>query len=206
MHSIARSLSFCYAQINLWGRKWQHAPVFWPGESMDRGAWRATSGHTQLDTAEQLSKQTQPENLNCRTLIACRCVCVWESLSCVRVLRPYCPWGFQARILEWVAIFLLPGIFLSQEWKLRLLCLLHWQEDSLPTGCLWVDQINTQMLIIYNTGKYEIISLYKFFFAVWYLWILNSEGVISQSVSWYFVICKLWLYYLKKIQYLEIII
>ena len=182
-----------HSSILAWRISWTEEPG---------GLHGVTHSWTRL---KQLSKQTRPENPNCRTLIPVS-VCVRESLSCVRVLRPYCLWGFQARILGWVAIFLLPGIFLSQGWKLRLLCLLHWQEDSLPTGCLWVDQINTQMLIIYNTGKYEIISLYKFFFAVWYLWILNSEGVISQSVSWYFVICKLWLYYLKKIQYLEIII
>ena len=105
----------------------------------------------------------------CVCVCVCEFVCVCESLSCVWLLWPYCPWGFQAGILEWVAIFLLQGIFPIQGWNLRLLCLLHWQEDSLSTGCLSVDQINTQMLIIYNTGKYEIISLYKFFFAVWYL-------------------------------------
>ena len=39
----------------------------------------------------------------------------------------------QARILEWIAIHsLLQGIFLIQGSKLRLLCLLLWQEDSLP--------------------------------------------------------------------------
>lgn len=36
--------------------------------------------------------------------------------------------------------------------------------------------------------------------------ILNSLGVISASVSWPSVICKLWLYYFKKIQYLKIVI
>ena len=37
---------------------------------------------------------------------------------------------FQARILEWVAIFLLQGIFLTQGSNT---CLQHWQVDSLPT-------------------------------------------------------------------------
>ena len=36
---------------------------------------------------------------------------------------------FQARILEWVAVLLLQGIFLTQGLNL---CLLHWQADSLP--------------------------------------------------------------------------
>ena len=39
---------------------------------------------------------------------------------------------FQARILECVAIFLFQGIFLIQGSNLHPLCLLHWQEDSLP--------------------------------------------------------------------------
>ena len=38
----------------------------------------------------------------------------------------------QAKILEWVAIFLLQGIFQSQGSNSSLLSLLHWQADSLP--------------------------------------------------------------------------
>ena len=39
---------------------------------------------------------------------------------------------FQARILEWVAISLSRGIFLTQGSNSYLLCLLHWQADYLP--------------------------------------------------------------------------
>ena len=39
----------------------------------------------------------------------------------------------QARILEWVALFLLQGIFPTQGSNLRFLCLLPWQVGSLPT-------------------------------------------------------------------------
>ena len=45
---------------------------------------------------------------------------------------------FQARILEWVAIFLLQGIFLTQGSNLCLLRVLHWQGGSLlsaPPDC-----------------------------------------------------------------------
>ena len=38
----------------------------------------------------------------------------------------------QARILKSVAISFSRGIFPSQEWNPRFLCLLHWQVDSLP--------------------------------------------------------------------------
>ena len=41
-------------------------------------------------------------------------------------------WIFQARILEWVAISFLQGIFSTQGLNLCLKCLLHWQTDSLP--------------------------------------------------------------------------
>ena len=41
------------------------------------------------------------------------------------------PGLLQARILEWVAMAS-SRIFLTQGWKLPLLCLLHWQADSLP--------------------------------------------------------------------------
>ena len=40
-------------------------------------------------------------------------------------------WIFQARILECASI-LPQGIFLIQVLNPRLLCLLHWQTDSLP--------------------------------------------------------------------------
>ena len=39
---------------------------------------------------------------------------------------------FQVRILEWVAISYSRGSFLTQGRNPPLLCLLHWQEDSLP--------------------------------------------------------------------------
>ena len=39
---------------------------------------------------------------------------------------------FQARTLEWVAISYYRGIFLTQRLNSSLLCLLHWQVDSLP--------------------------------------------------------------------------
>jgi len=41
----------------LWRRKWQPTPVFWPGKSMDRGAWWATvhGVHKESDTTERLA-------------------------------------------------------------------------------------------------------------------------------------------------------
>ena len=42
----------------------------------------------------------------------------------------------QARILEWVAIFLLQGIFLTQESNPHLLHLLHWQVILYPCATI----------------------------------------------------------------------
>ena len=82
--------------------------------------------------------------------------CSWKEMTCLgfknRLLllchTQSCPtlcdtmecslWGssvhgiFQARILEWVAIFYSKGISLTQGSNPCLLCLLHWQVDSLP--------------------------------------------------------------------------
>ena len=46
--------------------------------------------------------------------------------------RLLCPWNFPGRNTEAGYHFLLEGIFPTQELILHLLCLLHWQVDSLP--------------------------------------------------------------------------
>ena len=63
-----------------------------------------------------------------------------QSLSCVQSLRPYgpkparlllCPWDFPGKNTGVGCHFLLHGIFPTQGSNLCLLCLLHWQVDSL---------------------------------------------------------------------------
>ena len=70
---------------------------------------------------------------------ACVCVClVTQSYSTFcNPIDCSLPGSFvhgilQARILEWVAISSSRGIFPTQGSEPRLLCLLHWQADSLP--------------------------------------------------------------------------
>ena len=43
-----------------------------------------------------------------------------------------CPWNFPGKITGMGCHFLLQGIFPTQGSNLHLLCLLHWQADSLP--------------------------------------------------------------------------
>ena len=45
--------------------------------------------------------------------------------------RLLCPWDSPGKNAEVGCHFLLQGIFAAQESNLHLLCLLHWQEDSL---------------------------------------------------------------------------
>ena len=47
-----------------------------------------------------------------------------------------CPWDFPGKNIEVGCHFLLQGIFLTQGSNLHLLCLLHWQADSLPLSHL----------------------------------------------------------------------
>ena len=69
------------------------------------------------------------------------CVC---AQSCLTLCNPidYSPPGssvhgiFPARIQEWVAIFILQGLFRTQRSNLCLLHLLHWQADPLPLSHL----------------------------------------------------------------------
>ena len=62
-------------------------------------------------------------------LVARSCLTLRNPLDC-SLPSSFVHGIFQARILEWVAIFLLQGIFLTQGSNT---CLLHWQVDSLPT-------------------------------------------------------------------------
>ena len=67
----------------------------------------------------------------CKCSVTCSCLSLW---NCMGRSQPSSSVHgiFQARILEWVAIFFSQGIFLTQELNPCLLYLLHWQKDSLP--------------------------------------------------------------------------
>ena len=92
---------------------------------MDREAWRAVIHGSQRvghDWATELNWYT----LCLLWLVVQLCLTLCEPLDCSSsgssVLGI-----FQARILEWVAIFILQGIFLTQGSNLDLLCLLHYR-------------------------------------------------------------------------------
>ena len=50
--------------------------------------------------------------------------------------RLFCSWSFPGKNIGVGCHFLLQGTFLIQESNLHLLCLLHWQENSLPLSYL----------------------------------------------------------------------
>ena len=118
---------------------------------MDREAWRAVvhgvaKGRTQLsDWTELISSSWAPpflltlikslsEHCCCLVLLLCSvCLTVRNPMDC----SPPGSWAhriFQARVLEWVAIPFSWGIFPTQGSNPTLLCLLHWQADSLPSA------------------------------------------------------------------------
>ena len=117
---------------------------------MDREAWRAAvhgvaKGRTQLsDWTELISSSWAPpflltlikslsEHCCCLVLLCSVCLTVRNPMDC----SPPGSWAhriFQARVLEWVAIPFSWGIFPTQGSNPTLLCLLHWQADSLPSA------------------------------------------------------------------------
>ena len=56
------------------------------------------------------------------------CFVVPQTVAC----QALCPWNFPGKNTGVGCRFLLQGIFPTQRWNLCLLCLLHWQADSLP--------------------------------------------------------------------------
>ena len=91
------------------------------------------------------SSQPQSDKCVCVCMCVCVCVCVCvcmcsvaQSCLTLRDAMDCNPPGssvygiLQSRILEWVAVPSLQGIFPTQGSNLSLLHLLHWQVDSLP--------------------------------------------------------------------------
>ena len=64
------------------------------------------------------------------------CVQVFTTPWTVEPARLLCPWNFLGNNTGGGCHFLLQGIFLTQGLNPHLLCLLHWQADSLPLRCL----------------------------------------------------------------------
>ena len=58
------------------------------------------------------------------------CLTLWEPMN--QPARLLHPWDFLGRNIRVGCHFLLQGIFPTQESNLHLVCLLHWQESSLP--------------------------------------------------------------------------
>ena len=78
-------------------------------------------------------------------------------LSCVRTLlwhhglyptKLFCLWKFPGKNTGVVCHFLLQGIFPTQGLSLSLLCLLHWQADSLPLSHLGKTNVSTSSSIL----------------------------------------------------------
>ena len=82
--------------------------------------------------------------LSCLLVCGQLCLTLWDPNG-LQPITLLCPWDFQGRTLEWVAISSSRGSSWPRDLNPCLLCLLHWQADSLPLShlgrcpCLLVD-------------------------------------------------------------------
>ena len=87
---------------------------------------------------------------------ACGCVlCMHSVMSDSLWPRLLCPWDFPGKNTGVGFHFLLQGIFPTQRWNLSLLCLLHWQADSLPLCHLKSCLINRSMYFYDAVKRHE---------------------------------------------------
>ena len=125
----------------------------------------------------------------CVCVHTCLCSVVLESLRShrLKLTRLLCPWSFPGKDTGVGCHFLLQGIFPTQGSKLHLLCLLHWQADSLPLNHL-------ENLYCYQTIK-KSLSHYsmKLCFLVYFFKILSliKNRKFRCFTSKYFYSCKL---------------
>ena len=126
-------------------------PGFWEKEKKKRmHLWcdldtpTITCGQTAWSIPGGLLEKTPPQWLH-GAMVACLTpACVLSCYSCVWLSDPMdcSPPGssvhgiLQVRILEWVVMPSSRGIFLTQGWNPRLLCLLYWQVSSSPLSHL----------------------------------------------------------------------
>ena len=90
----------------------------------------------------QSSKSTGHARHMCVCVCVCVCVCMCVHVYSVMSdslqphglypMRLFCPWDSPRKNTGVGCHALLQGIFPTQGSNLRLLCFLHWQEDSLP--------------------------------------------------------------------------
>ena len=93
---------------------------------------------------------------------------------------------FQARILEWVAIFYSRGSSRPRDWNRVPLCLLHWQVDSLPLCHLRSPYIHFKIIIFPSpaiTNKRNI----DFYYLV-----VEKHQVWTRKISKYNLADKGW--------------
>ena len=90
-----------------------------------------------LDT--QTDVEWMNDSLHCivifgMSVCAFTCILLFVNLWTFLSYRLFCPWNFPGNDIRVSCHFLLQGIFPIQGSKPLLLCLLHWQADSLPTA------------------------------------------------------------------------
>ena len=89
--------------------------------------------------------------------------------------RLLCPWNFSGKDTGMGCYFLLQGIFPTQGSKRHLLCLLHWQADSLPLSHLGSPSLKSTWLQILGS---EILAFWG-----WWSWCFSGWHSVFESES-----------------------
>ena len=85
---------------------------------------------------------------------------------------------FQARILQWVAILFSRGVFPTQRSNSHLLCLLHWQADSLPLSP-WEALL---CLVCWSKGSWIFSVLFHFILYYFILFLIKKCNYIALLI------------------------
>ena len=88
--------------------------------------------------------------------------------------RLLCPWGFPGKNTRVGCHFLLQGIFQTQRSNLHLLCLLHWQTDSLP--------LSHQGSWLHEYGAIDV-SIHQLID----IWVVSFFGLLQINLLWTFI-------------------
>ena len=133
-------------------------------------------------------------------LVACVPSHVWLfETPWIAACRLLCPWTFPGKNTGVGCHFLLQGIFLTQGSNPHLLCLLHWQADSLPLSHLIINPLSDIWFanIVYlsvdclfilwimssDPQNFKIFMKMNLFFLLLFVSLMSSENPMSKVMK-----------------------
>ena len=119
--------------MSLWWLRSLRICHLWPGEPGKMVVMVSPSVRTRSTDVQGKQMMVAPsQEIHPSSSFVCACVVMTQLFITPWTVSParlLCPWDFPGKNMEWVAVFLLQGIFPSQISNLCLLSLLHRQAD-----------------------------------------------------------------------------